>query len=170
VANGALDFAQNGFYAGTWWADVGQGLEIDGYGGYAHDFGSFRYTVGYTGYFYSDDFDDTYQEINLKAGYGPFGVEYNVGQYDNFAGPVLDYSFATLGVTFAHLHALLGAFAQDFDGGYLQFGYATQVAGFNLGIDAIYSSADLVGDEANATLVLSIGKLFAIGATAGTEE
>ena len=33
-ASGGLDYEQNGFYAGTWTADVGDGLEVDGYFGY----------------------------------------------------------------------------------------------------------------------------------------
>ena len=33
-ASGGLDFESGGFYAGTWAADVGDGLEVDLYGGY----------------------------------------------------------------------------------------------------------------------------------------
>ncbi len=29
-ANGGLDYSNGGFYAGTWAADVGDGLEVDG--------------------------------------------------------------------------------------------------------------------------------------------
>ena len=69
-ANGGLDFESGGFYAGTWAADVGDGLEVDGYFGYGFDVGDVNLSVGYTGYFYTGDFDDTYQEINLGAGLG----------------------------------------------------------------------------------------------------
>ena len=33
-ASGGLDYESGGFYAGTWAADVGDGLEIDGYFGF----------------------------------------------------------------------------------------------------------------------------------------
>jgi uncharacterized protein (TIGR02001 family) len=162
VGNGALDYSENGFYLGTWWADVGQGLEVDGYGGYSHDFGTFRYTVGYTGYFYTDDFDDTYQEINLRGGYGHVGLEYNAGRYDNFDGPTLDYGFTLLSISYDHVHAMVGSFSQDFDGDYVQIGVSGEVATLNLGLDVIYSDKDLVGDEDNTTVVFSISKAFTL--------
>jgi len=64
-ASGGLDYEANGFYVGTWVADVDVGLEYDLYAGYAGEIGDVGYSIGYTGYFYTDDrFDDTYQEIN----------------------------------------------------------------------------------------------------------
>ena len=68
--SGGLDYESGGFYVGTWAADVGDGLEVDGYFGYGADVGDVSLSVGYTGYFYTGDFDDTYQEINLGAGIG----------------------------------------------------------------------------------------------------
>lgn len=65
---------------------VGQGLEVDLYGGYDGTVGDFRYGIGATGYFYTDNFDDTYKEINLSAGYDIFSVSGAIGRYDNFAG------------------------------------------------------------------------------------
>ncbi len=38
-ANGGIDYEKGGFYAGTWTADVGDGLEVDGYFGYGFDLG-----------------------------------------------------------------------------------------------------------------------------------
>ena len=63
-ASGGVDFETGGFYAGTWAADVGDGLEVDGYFGYGADVGAVSLGIGYTGYFYTGDFDETYQEIN----------------------------------------------------------------------------------------------------------
>ncbi len=64
-AFGGFDYAmENGFYAGTWGADVGDGLEYDLYFGFAGG-DNFTYKIGFTGYYYSDDFDDTYEEVNL---------------------------------------------------------------------------------------------------------
>ena len=92
-ASGGIDFEHKGFYAGTWVADVdgqfGDGLEVDGYFGYGGSVGDFTYGVGFTGYYYTGDFDDTYQEINLSAGYGWLTIDAAVGEYENFAGPKL---------------------------------------------------------------------------------
>ena len=78
-ANGGLDYENGGFYAGTWTADVGDGLEVDGYFGYGFDVGDVSLSVGFTGYYYTGDFDDTYQEINLGAGFGRLLLDVAVG-------------------------------------------------------------------------------------------
>jgi uncharacterized protein (TIGR02001 family) len=65
AAFAGLDYENSGFYVGTWAAEVGEGLEYDLYAGYEGSVGDFSYGIGYTGYFYTDDFDDTYNEINL---------------------------------------------------------------------------------------------------------
>ena len=90
-----IDFEQGGFYAGAWTADVGDGLEVDGYLGYGVEMGDLSASVGFTGYYYTGDFDNTYEEINLNFGYGPISVEYSVGTYDDPAAEQ-DYSFLGL--------------------------------------------------------------------------
>ena len=97
-ANGGVDFESGGFYAGVWAADVGgdiagDGLEVDGYFGYGFDVGEVSLGIGFTGYYYTGDFDDTYQEINLSAGYGWLTVDAAIGKYDAADGPSLDYQF-----------------------------------------------------------------------------
>jgi uncharacterized protein (TIGR02001 family) len=73
-----LDFEHDsGLYVGTWAAEVGDGIEYDLYAGFSGSVGDFSYGIGYTGYFYTDDFDDTYQEINLTAGYSLLSLEYS---------------------------------------------------------------------------------------------
>jgi len=94
--NGGLDFEKNGFYAGTWAADVKDGLEIDGYFGYGGEIGQFAYSIGYTGYFYTGGFDDTYQEINLGGSYGLLALDVALGEYDNFGGPTQNYTYYAL--------------------------------------------------------------------------
>ena len=42
-ANGGLDFESGGFYAGTWAADVKDGLEVDGYFGYGGELGDYMF-------------------------------------------------------------------------------------------------------------------------------
>ena len=127
-ANAGVDYENNGFFAGSWAADVGDGLEIDGYFGYGFSTGAVDLSVGYTGYFYTGDFDDTYQEINLGAGAGLFSLDVAVGQYDNFDGPTLDYTFYSLAVEKNGFYGKVGGFAQDFEGEYFEAGYSAEVA------------------------------------------
>jgi uncharacterized protein (TIGR02001 family) len=89
-AMGGLDLEAGGFYLGTWGADVGDGLEIDYYGGYGFEVGDFSFGVGGTYYSYTGDFDDTYQEVNLSAGWNILTFDAAIGTYDNFDGPELD--------------------------------------------------------------------------------
>jgi uncharacterized protein (TIGR02001 family) len=158
-ANGGIDFEKNGFYAGTWAADVGDGLEVDGYFGYGFTAGAVDLSVGYTGYFYTGDFDDTYQEINLGAAAGLFSFDVAVGQYDNFDGPTLDYTYYAVTFEKSGFYGKVGGFAQDFEGEYLEVGYGTTVAEIDLGVTAIFSNEDLVG-ESDEALIFTVGKSF----------
>lgn len=158
-ASGGIDYETGGFYAGTWAADVGDGLEVDGYFGYGFDAGDVSLSVGYTGYFYTGDFDDTYQEINLGAALGIFSVDVAVGQYDNFDGPTLDYTFYSIGVEKNGFFGKVGGFTQDFDGEYFEAGYGTTVADLDLGVSMIFSNSDLVGASDEAIL-FTVSKSF----------
>ena len=52
-ASAGIDFEEGGFYAGAWTADVGEGLEVDGYLGYGVEMGDVSASVGFTGYYYT---------------------------------------------------------------------------------------------------------------------
>lgn len=158
-ASGGVDFEQNGFYVGTWAADVGDGLEVDGYFGYGGEFEDFGYSIGFTGYYYTGDFDDTYQEINLGGSYGPLAVDVAVGEYENFDGPTQDYTFASVTLEGNGFYGTFGTFSQDFDGDYLELGYGTTFSEVDIGIALILANDDLIGDE-DETLVFTIGKSF----------
>jgi len=158
-ASGGIDFESGGFYAGTWAADVGDGLEVDVYGGYGFDAGAVSLSVGVTGYYYTSDFDDTYQEINLGAAAGLFSLDIAVGQYDNFDGPTLDYTFYSLMAEKNGFYGKIGGFAQDFEGEYLEVGYGTTIAEVDVGLNLIFSNSDLVG-ESDEAIVFTIGKSF----------
>jgi uncharacterized protein (TIGR02001 family) len=160
-ANGGLDFSSGGFYAGTWAADVGDGLEVDGYFGYGFDVGNATLSVGYTGYFYTGDFDDTYQEINLGASMNIFSLDVAVGRYDNFDGPTQDYIYYAFTAEKNGFYGKLGGFTQDLDGEYLEAGYGTTVAEFDLGVSLIFSNKDLVG-ESDEAIIFTVGKSFDI--------
>ena len=157
-----LDYEQGGLYLGTWAADVGDGLEIDLYGGYGIETDAgFSASVGFTGYYYTGDFDDTYEEINLGVGYGMVSLGYSVGEWDGFGEPA-DYSFLEATVeTEVGVYATFGSFGKDFDGDYIELGYGTTVSDIDLGVAFIFS--DDLGDQAGGegeALVFSIGKSF----------
>ena len=156
-ARAGIDFEEGGFYAGAWTADVGDGLEVDGYLGYGVEMGDLSIGVGFTGYYYTGDFDNTYEEINFNVGYGPISVEYSTGTYDDPAAEQ-DYSFlglsADLGSGFS---ATYGSFGQDFAGAYFQGDYGFSVAELDLGVSLIFPDDDIGGGEA---IVFSVGKSF----------
>jgi uncharacterized protein (TIGR02001 family) len=160
-ASGGLDYEAGGFYVGTWAADVGDGLEVDGYFGYGADIGDFSLSIGYTGYFYTGDFDDTYQEINLSGGFSIVTLDVAIGQYDNFGGATLDYEFYALTAEYNGFWGQYGTFQNDFDGDYWQFGYDTSVADFDVGLSLLLSDETLVGTSEEA-LIFSISKTFDI--------
>ncbi len=159
-ASGGIDYESGGFYAGTWAADVGDGLETDLYFGYGGEIEDFGYSIGFTGYYYTGDFDDTYQEINLGGSYGILSVDIAIGEYDNFDGPTQDYTFAS--ITLADdsgLYGTFGTFSQDADGDYLELGYGTTISEIDFGVALIFANDDLVGDE-EESLIFTIGKSF----------
>lgn len=169
-AMGGVDLKHAGFYLGTWAADVeqdgtdaGDGLEVDLYGGYNGSFGDLSYGIGATGYFYTDDFDDDYREINLSLGYGIFSVSAAFGEYDNFDGPTEDYTFVAPRVDWKGFYGLVGLFSRDFDGEYYEAGYGSRFEpiGLDYRLSLIHSTDELTGaDSGDTSLVLSISKTF----------
>jgi uncharacterized protein (TIGR02001 family) len=160
-ANGGVDFESGGFFVGTWAADVGDGLEVDGYFGYGFNLGEVDLTVGYTGYFYTGDFDDTYQEINLGAGFGLLTLDVAIGEHDNFDGPTQNYTFYSLLLEKNGFYGKYGGFAQDFEGEYFEIGYTTSISDVDVGLNLIFSNEDLVG-EVDEAIVLTLSKSFGL--------
>lgn len=163
-ASGGVDYQAGGFYAGVWAADVGgdvapDGVEIDGYFGYGLEVGAVSLSAGYTGYFYTGDFDDTYQEVNLGAGIGILSLDVAIGEYENFDGPTNDYTYYALTLEKNGFYGKYAGFSQDFDGEYFEAGYGTSVADFDVGVYLLFTNDDLSGD-ANEAIVFSIGKTF----------
>jgi len=163
--SGGIDYGNSGFYAGVWAADVGEltgnGLEIDGYFGYGGTVGDFSYGAGFTGYYYTGDFDDTYQEINLGAGFSLFSFDVAVGEYENFDGPTLDYIYYSITAEKDGFYGKYAGFSQDFEGEYVEVGYGTTIAELDVGLSLIFSNSDLVG-ESDEAVVFTIGKSFDI--------
>lgn len=135
--------SDGGFYLGTWGADVGDGLETDLYFGYAGG-EDFTYKIGYTGYYYTDDFDDTYNEINLGVGYGIFALDVAIGEWDGFGTPA-DYTFTSVTISpEVGPYFKVGSFGDDFDGDYFEIGYTytMEEPGVDLSL-AVVTSDDL---------------------------
>lgn len=167
-ANAGIEFTEGGFTAGAWTADVGDGAEVDGYGSYGIETESgFSASIGFTGYYYTGEFDDTYEELNLGVGYGMFSLDYANGNYDGF-GADADYDFLSLTVEAENgLYGTYGTFGNDFDGDYLEVGYGFSVSEIDFGISAIFNSKEL-SDQANSSgnptageaVVFTISKSF----------
>jgi hypothetical protein len=92
--------SDSGFYIGMWGADLEDGLEYDIYAGYAGGGETFDWYAGYTGYYYTDEFDDTYEEINAGFTYGFLTIDYALGDYkaDGYSEP---QTYTYVGATFA---------------------------------------------------------------------
>ena len=160
-AQGGADFESSGFYVGTWAADVDMGAEVDLYGGYNFDVSDFTFGIGATGYYYTDDFDDTYQEINLSAGYKFVTLDYAIGEYDNFDGPTLDYGFYSATFSYEGFSAIIGGFSDDFDGDYYSLSYDFTVSEVDLSLAWIYSDDKILGNSSGeSNVVFSVSKSF----------
>lgn len=164
-ASGGIDYASdNGFYIGTWGADVDQGLETDLYFGYSGG-DDVTYTVGYTGYFYTDDFDDTYNELNLGIGYGIFALDVALGTWDGF-GNSQDYSFASITISPEKgPYFKVGTFGKDFDGSYFELGYGWNFEEQGIDLSFAYDYSDDIAVDFNGgknAIVFGITKNFTL--------
>lgn len=158
-ASAGVDFDKNGFYVGSWAADVGDGLEVDTYFGWNGEIGDVSIGGGFTGYYYTGDFDDTYEELNFSLGYGIASAEIAVGEYDNFSGPTQDYTYYALTLEKEGFYGKYAGFSQDFAGNYVELGYGASLEIADLSIALVLSDKDLVGERDEA-LVFGISKSF----------
>ena len=160
-----LDLEAGGFYLGTWGADVGDGLEIDYYGGYGFEVGDVSLSAGGTIYTYTGDFDDTYQEFNFSAGYAFLTFDAAASEYKNFGGPTLKYQFYSLKGEYKGFWGRVAGFADDFDGNYYEVGYGNTLTVsdtdlFDYAISVLYSDSTLLGGDSDTNLVLTLSKGF----------
>ena len=162
---GGLDLGTGGFYLGTWAADVDDGIEIDYYGGYGFEIGEFNFGIGGTIYTYTGDFDDTYKEVNLSAGWRFLAFDVAIGTYDNFDGPTQDYQFYSLTAEHNGFYGKVGWFADDFEGTYVEGGYVNTLTIqetnlFDYAFAVIYSDSTLLGGESETNLVITLSRGF----------
>jgi len=159
------DFEAAGFNLGVWGADVGDGIEIDYYGGYGFEVGDFGLSVGGTWYTYTGDFDDEYLEINLGASWKFLSFDMAIGEYDNFGGPTQNYQFYSLTASHNGFYGKVGTFTDDFDGTYYEAGYGANLTIsdtdlFDYGVSLVYSDATLLGGESDTNINFTLSKTF----------
>ncbi len=164
-AFGGFDYAAQGFNLGVWAANVGDGAEIDYYGGYSFDVGDFGFFIGGTWYTYTSLFDDKYLELNLGANWKWISFNMATGQYDNFGRPKLEYQFYSLTASHNGFYATFGFFEEDFAGEYYEAGYGNSLDSkdtelFDYGFAVVYSNATLLGGKSDTNLVLTLSKTF----------
>jgi len=165
-ASAGVDYENGNISVGTWAADVQDGIEVDLYGSYGNELDNgFGYSVGFTSYQYTGDFDSAYNEVNLGLSYGMFSVSYNIGQHDeDLAIGQSEYDYDFLSVTVEHegFYGTYGTWGDEADGDYVEIGYGTEVSGFDLGVALIVNSKelDLETGEGDETLVFSLSKSF----------
>ena len=169
-ASAGLDLGYGPVSVGTWLADVGDGAEIDVYGSVGGEFEGLSLSAGGTAYLYTGQFDDTYLEANLGAGYGPVSLEFSFGQYENFDAATLDYWFFGLTAEHEGFYGTYGTFGNDFEGAYGEVGYGFSAAELDFTISGILSDSDANTRFVDAdgsptpglTLVFGIGKTFGL--------
>jgi len=161
-ASAGVDYEIGGFSVGTWVADVDDGLEVDFYGSYGNELDSgFGYSIGFTSYQYTGDFDTQYNEVNFGASYEFLSIAYSVGTWEVEGGSDEDYDFLAVTAEYEGFYATYGTWGDEFDGDYVELGYGTEVSGFDLGVALIANSKELNGGGANdESLVFSITKFF----------
>lgn len=182
AAQGGLDVSSGNFSFGTWASTVkgsdsidvsgidpvlvsgDNGLEIDLYGGYENSIGDVGYSIGATYYTYTDNFDDDYIELNLGAGWKWLSVDLALGEYSNFDGPTLEYTFVSVTGEYEGFYATIGDFSDDFSGTYYEAGYgSTLIVGeeelFDYSISFVSSDSKLADDN---YLLFGVVKNFAL--------
>jgi uncharacterized protein (TIGR02001 family) len=184
AAQGGFDLShKSGFYIGTWTSNVsdvvnpgGNGMEIDGYLGYSTELGGLGIDIGNLYYYYpantgvsgnSANTNEVYVGLSvgmfaLKTSYATsnyFGMANSDGSiYYNLSGEFPLNDSTSLSAAVGYLDAKGGA-----TGGYdYSLGISTEINGFSLGASYITTSGDLdqLGEDAEATVVVSISKAF----------
>ncbi|MDN3637868.1 TorF family putative porin [Simiduia curdlanivorans] len=166
-ANAGVDLESGGFYLGTWAADVGDGIEVDIYGGYTFEASdSMSFTVGFTDYEYTGDFDTYYREINLSATFGFLTVGYSDGVHGVDDGDDEDYGFWEVTAEHNGFYGKVAGFTKDAEGEYIELGYGATVSDIDLGAALIINSEELnayepgVKEGTGSALIFSVSKSF----------
>ncbi|PHS18223.1 MAG: hypothetical protein COA86_08765 [Kangiella sp.] len=157
-----LDYESGSVSVGTWAADVQDGLEVDLYGAYAFEINdASSFSVGFTSYQYTGDFDSAYNEINLGYTMSDFEASYSIGKWDGVVGNESategNYTILTLAYTAGSFTGTIGVYGDDAEGEYFDLSYGAEIGGFDIGVGLLVSGSDLNDDE---SLYFSFGKEF----------
>ena len=147
------DYETGNFYAGTWWADVDSGVEYDLYAGFTFEVMGFPMYLGATGYYYSDNFDGDYEEMNTGIDLGFASIDYAfAGTYDQLenAGK-LDYEHFTITapVPMTSFDLTYGTFQDELTGHYYELSYGANVSGVDVGVVLGRNSDDSTAAKAS---------------------
>ena len=160
------DYEAGSFYAGTWWADVDDGLEMDVYAGFNFEMMGMPMYLGATGYYYSDNFDGNYEELNAGVDMGFMSLDVAfAGQYDNVdangldTGVTSDYEHYTITLPLSFVGLPLDysyqTFQDELSGFTHELSYGTTVGGADVGLvvgrNSENSTAATAGEDNNTS-------------------
>jgi len=154
------DVEAGNLYVGTWMADVDQGIEMDVYGGYGFTILGMDSYIGATGYYYSDNFDSDYEEINTGLSYGNVSYDYSVGKYKTTTEQ--DYSWSEVTMSFTdNLSVSYGEWGKDLKGSVTKVNYNRTISDIDVGLEVGKNDSDSTGtskyvDTTYATFSLGI--------------
>ena len=163
------DIEAGNFYAGTWWADVDKGMEYDIYAGLNFSMGPADMYLGVTGYYYSDNFDDDYEEVNFGIAMGNLSVDAAVGEYKKgVVGNAKDhnYSFTSVAYDLTELTGLpltysFGAWGgSKLQGEVHTLSFSKTIEGVDVGLEVAKNSDDITGSASNKDTTFA---LFTLG-------
>ena len=146
-----IDLDAGGLNMGIWTADVGDGAEVDVYSSYTWEVGDLAVSAGMTGYYYTGDFDETYEEVNLGLDYKFLSVEHSMGTWEGEEG--MDYDFTSITTNYNDFYATYGIFGKEFSGDYVEVGYGRTFKGVDMGVAYITT-------DGSDSLIATLGRAF----------
>ena len=163
------DYEVGGFYLGTWWADVDTGLEHDYYGGYAFSAMGMDMYAGFTGYYYTDNFDSDYEEFNFGVAMGPIAVDFADGNYDGSSVTDTGYTFTSVALDLAMVGLPMTLTAgywggdSSLKGNVYTLDYGTTVSGVDVGLQIGRNDDDITQGSRGASSVDTTFAVFSLG-------
>jgi len=170
------DYEAGSFYAGTWMADVDDGIEFDIYAGFNFEMMGMPMYLGATGYYYSDNFDGNYEEMNAGVDMGFMALDVAfAGQYEEVdanyvnTGNDLDYQHYTITLPLSFVGLPLDysyqTFQDELSGFTHELSYGTSVGGADVGLvlgrNSENSTAATAGTDNDTTYAtFSLGYSF----------
>ena len=161
------DYENGGFYAGTWWADVDSGLEHDYYAGYGFSVGGADLYVGATGYYYTDNFDSDYEEINIGVAMGPIAIDFADGQYDG--STIKDYTYTSIALDLSMVGLPMtltaGYWGDDstLKGNVYTLDYGTTISGVDVGLQIGRNDDDITAGTGGSSTADTTFAVFSLG-------